>query len=201
MIPNKCKMPDISDLTTPLLPALLAQALIGNKELSRKSSLYRNNFVRLVDKAVFEYQESRSTIIAQIEEMQRSTEEMVETGRVLHILNFTDHFENCINATARLLKLLDKIKNESRSPSISRLVRRLVEAYSKSIPDIRNAIEHMDEKIRGDEIVEGQPVMLSVGDDGDKATIASYHIKFNDLATTLRKLHAVAKQLLESGSN
>lgn len=194
MIPNKCKMPDISDLTTPLLPALLAQALIGNKELSRKSSLYRNNFVRLVDKAIFEYQESRSTIIAQIEEM-------VETGRVLHILNFTDHFENCINATARLLKLLDKIKNESRSPSISRLVRRLVEAYSKSIPDIRNAIEHMAKIIQKDELIEGSPVMLAITDDADGAMIASYHIKFNDIAIILRNLHIVAKQLLESGSN
>ncbi len=201
MIPHECKMPDISDLTTPLLPALLTQALVGNKKLSRKTILYRNNFVRLVDKAVFEYQESRSTIIAQVKEMQRSDEEIIENGRVLYILNFTDHFENCINATARLLKLLVRIKKEYGPPFISRVVRNSIEAYSKSIPDIRIAIEHMDEKIRGDEIVEGQPVMLSVGDDGDKATIASYHIKFNDLATTLCKLHAVAKQLLESGSN
>jgi hypothetical protein len=153
-----------------------------------------------VDKAVFEYQESRSTIIAQIEEMQRSTEEMVKTGRILYILNFTDHFENCINATARLLNLLERIKNESGPPSIPRSVRRTIEAYSKSIPDIRNAIEHMDQIIQRDAIVEGQPVMLAIGDEGDKATLAGYHIKFDDLAITLRKLQAVAKQLLESDS-
>lgn len=140
MIPNKCKMPDISDLTTPLLPVLLAQALIGNKELSRKIILYRSNFVRLVDKAVFEYQESRSTIIDQIEEMQRPAEEMVETGRVLYILNFTDHFENCINATARLLRLLVRIKKEYGPPFIPKVVRNSVEAYSKSIPNVRDAI-------------------------------------------------------------
>jgi len=194
-------MPDISDLTTPLLPSLLVQALIGNKELSRKTILYRSNFIRLVDKAVFEYQESRSTIINQIEEMQRPDEEMAETGRILYILNFTDHFENCINATARLLKLLDRIKKEYGPPSIPKVVRNSVKAHSKSISNVRIAIEHMDEIIRKDEIVEGQPVMLSVGDNGDKATIASYHIKFNDLAITLHKLHAVAKQLLQSGSN
>ena len=201
MIPNKCKMPDISDLTTPLLPAFLAQTLIGNKELSRKTILYRSIFIRLIDKAVSEYQESRSTIINQIEEMKRPDEEMAETGRILYILNFTDHFENCINATARLLRLLVRINKEYGPPLIPKVIRNSVKAHSEFIFKIRVAIEHMDEKIRGDEIVEGQPVMLSVGDDGDKATIASFHIKFNDLATTLRKLHTVAKQLLESGSN
>ena len=197
MIPNECKMPDISDLTYPLKLALLIQIMAGDKGLSQKSSLYRREFVRLVDKAMFEYQESRSTIIAQIEEMQRSTEE-IETGRVLYILGFTDHFENCINATARLLKLLDGIKSESESPFISRQIRKLIRAYSKSFPGIRDVIEHMDERIRGDKLVGGLPVMLAIGDEGDEAMVANHRIKFNDLATALRKLHMVADQLLKT---
>lgn len=64
-------MPDLSDLDFPLKKYLILHALVGDKGLTQKESLYRRNFVRLVDKAIKEYHEARSTIILQIEEMNR----------------------------------------------------------------------------------------------------------------------------------
>lgn len=195
MIPKKCLMPDISSHKQ-LIPSLLASSLVGGSELSRNSTLYRTIFIRLIDKAVFEYNESRSTILNQIKEMQRSDEETAKTGRILYILSFTNHFENCINTTARLLKILERIKNDDLGANIPREHKRLVKAYSKSIPDIRNTVEHMDKEIHMDNIAEGKPVMLAIENKGDKVQIAGYKINFNDLAITLKNLHAIAIQLV-----
>lgn len=77
VILSECKMPDLSGLDSPsLIGCLLVQLLMGERGLSRKASLYRRNFVRLVDKALLEYQEAREVILAEIAEANRSSEEM-----------------------------------------------------------------------------------------------------------------------------
>jgi len=196
MIPDECKMPDISDLDFPLKKYLLLHAWAADKGITKKEGLYRRNFVRLVDKAIKEYCEARNSILAQIEEAKRTVEEMTKNGRILYIFEFTDHFENCINALSRLLKQLEVIKSDSTCWRISRLVRRSIEAYSRSIPDIRNAAEHMEEDIKEEGIID-KPVMLSIGDSGDKAVLGEHEIKFADVAMALRGLHRIARDLFE----
>jgi len=196
MIPDECKMPDISDLDFPLKKYLLLHAWAADKGITNKEGLYRRNFVRLVDKAIKEYCEARNSILDQIEEAKRPVEEMTKNGRILYIFGFADHFENCINALCRLLKQLEVIKSDSTSWSISRQVRRSIEAHSRSIPDIRNAAEHMEGDIREDKISD-KPVMLSIGDSGDKAVLGEHEIKFADVAMVLRGLHRIARDLFE----
>ena len=160
MIPTECKMPDISDLDFPLKKYLILKTMIGDPGLSRKEALYRRNFVRLVDKSIKSYLEARETIIMQIEQSNRPIEERERTGYVFYIIGFTDFFEDCINAIARLLKQLDRIKTESGSWQMPKDMKRSIVAHSKNIPDIRNAAEHMDAIIQRDILYEGQPVML-----------------------------------------
>jgi hypothetical protein len=134
--------------------------------------------------------------------VKRPREETTQGGRRLSIpnlpiLDFTDYFENCINATARLLKQLERINSEAGSRTIRTEIRRSIEAYSRTIPDIRDAAEHMDEHIRDDKLQEGQLVALSIGSDGDRAVLEGYEIGFQDLAFALRRLHDVARALLD----
>ena len=197
MLPTECKMPDLSDLDFPLKKYLILHALVGDKGLTQKESLYRRNFVRLVDKAIKEYQEARSTILFQIEEMNRPPEEMSKEGRIIHILGFTDHFESCVNAINRLLKQLERIKRKNGSWVIPRLTRRVIEAHTKYIPDIRNVAEHMEEAIQKDELENGQPVMLMIGGNGDRAVLAKYEIMFTDIASAIRKLHELALHMFD----
>jgi hypothetical protein len=202
MIPDKCGMPDLYDLDVPLKHFLIIRLLaLGDEGLSHKAGLYRRNFVRLVDKAVYEYQAARAALVAQVEERHRTVEEMTEEGRIIYIFGFIDHLETCISATRRLLHLLDRIKSEQGALSVPRLTRRSIEAYSKSVKDIRNTIEHMAEKIQSDELKDGEPIMLRAGDKGDRAEIAGNYIKFSDLAYTLCKLHEVALHLIEHSDN
>lgn len=195
-IPSKCKMPDLSSLDSPLMNRLIVQLLVGEHGLSRKVRLYRRNFVRLIDKALREYHNAREAILAQVAEANRPTKEMIEDGRGIYIIGFTDHIENCINAVRRLYGLLDRIKSEKESPGLPRELRRLVETQSKSMIDIRDAVEHLDERIQKDEVAPGRPIMLAVNKIEDGVVVADYEIKFRELALVLEKMNEIAQYIL-----
>jgi len=195
-IPSECKMPDLSGIDSPLLGRLIIQLLVGERGLSPKASMYRRNFIRLVDKAVREYGEARKAILADVAEARRSAEEMIEHGRQLHFTAFTDHIETCINAVSRLFRLLERIKSEKESPSFPRELRKLVETQSESIKTIRDIVEHMDERIQKDEIAPGKPIMLTVSKEGDRLLVSDCEMKFRDLAMVLEKMHEIALYIL-----
>jgi len=193
----ECKMPDLSDLEVPLIRCLLPKLLAGEPLFNQKTGSYMRNFIRLLDHAIFEYMETRETVLADVAEEKRPTEEMIRTGRQFHFIGFVNHFEACINAVARVLKLLYRIKSEPNAPKFPRLLRRLTENQSKGIKDIRDAIEHMDEIIQKGELRPGQPIMLFMSAEGDKATIGGYHVEFATFASLIRSLYEVARYLLQ----
>jgi hypothetical protein len=169
--------------------------MIGNPGLSPKAALYRTNFVRLIDKALREYNQAREAVLADIAEANRPAKEMT-AGRRMHFIVFTDHIENCINAVERLFKLLKRIKSEKQSPAWPKELRRLLETKSESIANARNAVEHIDTLIRNDEIGPGKPVMMTVSEKDDAAIVSSYEIKFEELAMIMEKMHEVAQYIL-----
>ncbi len=69
-----------------------------------------------------------------------------EHGRHLRFYLFTDHIETCINAASRLFKLLEGSRSEKEAPNFPRELRRLVEKHSEFVKDVRNTVEHMDER-------------------------------------------------------
>jgi len=194
-LPTECKMPDLSGLD-PLMNRLLVQLLVGERGLSQKTSLYRKNFIRLVDRALREYHEARKVILAQIAEMNRSAKKMSKDGRSLYLLAFPDYIEACISAVARLYKLLERIKAEKGSPGLPRELRRQVETKEETIVKIRGAIEHMDELILKGEIVAGKPIMAAGSENWDAVVVSNYELKFEELATVLRAMHEIALYLL-----
>jgi len=194
--PLECKMPDLSGLDYPLVGRLVIQLLAGERGLSPKTSLYRRNFIRLVDKALREYHEARETILAEIAETKRPLEEMSRDGRNIYILTFADHIENCINAVQRLYKLLERIKAEKQSPGLPRELRRQVETRGETIVRIRGAIEHMDERILEGEAGVGKPIMAAGSENWDAVVVSNYELKFEELAMVLRTMHEIALHLL-----
>jgi hypothetical protein len=195
-LPSECKMPDLSGLDFPLVGRLIVQLLVGERGLNPKTSLYRRNFVRLVDKALREYHEAREAILAQIAEMKRPPKRMSRDGRSIYILAFTDHIETCINAVRRLYKLLGRIKSEKQSPELPREQRRQLETIKERIIGIRDAIEHMDELILNGEAGVGKPIMAAGNDNWDAVVVSNYELKFEELAMVLRAMHEIALYLL-----
>jgi hypothetical protein len=198
MIPTECKMPSLYPEIERLQPRLLlVSAFIGNGTLSQNASLMRRNVVRLVDKAVYEYTLARQAILDQIAESRRSHEEMVK-GRIIYMFVFTDHMENCLNSVRRALDLLQYLRSDISAPAQDRISRRLIDAHSEPLVDIRNTLEHIGGAINGSEIDDQQFVVLGLGEDQASVCIGKYALAFSSLATIIKAVHFEAVRLLET---
>ena len=164
----------------------------GDEQLPPKTRLYRRNFIRLVDKAVLEYSKARQALCAQVDEPHRPPEEL-ERGRLLYIFTFANHLENCLNAIRRLMNHLDKFKSDKNGIEIDRTIRRSIESTSTSLIEIRDTVEHLDDRIQKDKIGPAQSITLSITNDQRGAEIAGTMISFTELERIIRRLHEVRK--------
>lgn len=197
MIPTECKMEDLSSLEK-LQPNMLLNLVFGkiDKNFERKTAVYRKIVVRLIDKALDEYNEARSLIINQILEGKRSTEEMTKKGRVIYMLKFVDHMENLIGTLRRILRLFEKLKGNMQGLAFPRTIRRQIESLSTPLVDLRNTIEHVDDAIQKDEIKEEEPVMVKIMADQGGVVVGSNKISFFEISTLIKKLHALGQDLV-----
>lgn len=196
MIPTELKMEDLSKLEK-LQPNLILNLVFakGDRNISRRTALKRRLYIRLIDKSVDEYNEARNLIVAQIAEGQRSSEEMSKDGRHIYMFKFIDHMENCISSVRRILRFLDILKGNQDGLIFSRTIRKHIEWLTSSIVDVRNTLEHMDERIQNDIIQENEPVMLKISDTQDGITIASHSLKFSVLSALIKKLHEIGQSM------
>jgi len=88
-LPTECKMPDLSDLNSHLINRLIILLLVGENNLTTNAALYRRIFVRLIDKAINEYNEARILILAQIDEIKHA-DDVSNKGRSLYLIYFPD---------------------------------------------------------------------------------------------------------------
>ena len=197
MIPKECKMPNLSELER-LQGALTLRVVFTQTdvEFGRKTALLRRIFVRLIDKSISEYQEARKALDLQVQESKRSTKEMQETGRIIYMFSFSDHMENCINSVRRLLRLLERINSEKDAPIIPRDKKRFLSSQGKRLIDLRDAFEHMDERIQRDEIGYDEAIMIKLGSSDDRVEIGPYQVTFLELSGIIKKLHEIASYLV-----
>ena len=186
-IPKECKMPDLSyedEYPLPLIGYLIIQLLSGgDKKLSPELGAYRRIFVRLVDHAWNEYYQAKNELIAEI-----------KRDKSAFMMEFTNHIETCINAVRRLFILLKRINNEESSPMIPDHLKDILN--NKTIIDIRNTIEHLDERIQKGKIPKGRPIMLTVGPNEDSLLISKHEIRFEELAIVLERMREIALYIL-----
>jgi hypothetical protein len=189
-------MEDLSGLEK-LQPTLIINLVFaqGDKDISRRTALNRRLYIRLIDKAVDEYTEARELIVAQIAEGQRNVEEIAQNGSHIYMLKFVDRMENCISSVRRILRFLDILKGNQDGLAFSRTTRNHIESLTTPIIDVRNTIEHMDERIQKDVIQENEPVMLKIMDTQDGIMIAGQSLKFSTLGTLIKKLHALGQSM------
>ena len=197
MIPNECKMPDLSKLER-LQGALMLRVVFtqADAKIGQKAALFRRVFIRLTDKAIVEYLEARSAIDYQVQESKRPAKEMKETGRIIYMFSFSDHMENCINSVRRLLRLLERINSDKDAPTIPRNKRRFLSSQGKKLINLRDTFEHMDERIQLDEIGPNEAIMVKLGENADRIEIGPHQITFLELAGIISKLYELASCLV-----
>lgn len=186
-LPTRCAMPDLSGLDAPVMGNyLLNLTLRGAGARDRTASTYLVSYIRLADKALTEYELARLMLTQCVAS---------NNNRILLLIQCVANLETCINNIKRALNFVDRMKRHQKGPDVPRLVRRFLNSSGRSISDIRNAVEHMDEMIERGEVSEGEPIALLVGPEGDRIEIANQQITFVDLADLIRNLHSFAVEL------
>ena len=187
-IPKKNKMPDLSRLTrNNLVSMYIIASLAGaDRDLDEKFILYRKIFVRLVDKAIYEYSLVRKNVINQIN---------ARSGEI-YIFLAMDHLENCINSVRRLFNLFDRIKSIKKNPfTIDKVLRKLINSNFSKVKDVRNFIEHIDEDIQKGIITKSQPIALKINEDASKVSIGESELSLIDLSILINKFYVIGSEL------
>jgi len=180
-------MPDLSDLNRRVVLAYVLNSLFrGSGPSDEQARQYIVLFTRLTDKAVYEYEASRTVL-----------EEYLASSKTFSLmLRSVDHLETCVHSIKRALRFLDQMNRYVGGPDIPKETHRLLRSYDRDgIKDIRDAIEHMDERIQRGEIAPGMPSALVFNEAGDAAEIADQKITFEKLAMLIRRMHALAVEL------
>ena len=197
VLPNVCAMPDLSGIASrPLIHSALAAALVGDPEATQLEAMYRRNLARLTDKATIEYQRLLTAIASQAGDLR----DPPETGPRLFLFAIANAAEDCIVTTNRALRLFESLKSGPLSRRIPRLHRRALEAHSKGIEPVRNALEHIDEAIRTGEIGSSGPIMAACVEPYDRLQVGPHALQFTDLAHTLAQLHKIADDLINANA-
>jgi hypothetical protein len=141
-------------------------------------------FVRLVDKAVQEYEAARGMLDSYLSTRPRTFS---------FILRAVGHMEPCLNAVARAVRFVDALRSSRGGPRIPKNLSCLSSSAKGRIQGIRDAVEHMEERVLTDRIVSGEPVAL-VLEDGH-VELATERISFVELSTWLKQLNNLAVTL------
>lgn len=188
----------ITNLTAPELTeaknSLRAQfllKLIFNAKQNPSDIMTSRLFMALlviVDKASREYVAGRESLITYIGSTNKTSLFIEGLGR----------YETCIVTLKRAYRLLDRLKSQPESPVFNRLLRKLIENREQSVTDIRNAIEHMDEKIINNEFADGEAHILSIDNAGEFLVLASHKLAFIDVHCAIKNLHLAGLAMIEA---
>ncbi len=174
-------MPDISDLGPIATGCFLASCLAGFDAIKpEKDRKYITVLSRLIDKAKNEYTWARESALAEEKETSLTYEEILKrnNGQYIYTCTIINHLENCINALARIYKIVRNLNFEIDNDK------------DKAITDVRNCIEHMDREI--DKGIVGY-VCLNVSEDALSIYIGegskTKELKIVDIAEQIGILH------------
>lgn len=148
-----------------------------------------DGYVRLVEKAILEYKEARSNLIA-----------FLADGTADHLHRAQDHFESCIHALHRALIYFNRLRNfgykrQDGTPFIPRPreLEVLRETVRKPVRDMRDALEHLDNDILDGTLPEDSPAGPHLG--WDIATLGAYKLRYADVTRWIEQLHEFAALL------
>jgi len=182
--PQVSDMPDLSGLYSKnILPWILNITIRAQGSTTHPLVAYTAGYVRLVDKAVREYELSRHAL-----------EEFVDGGAesLSPYFRAADHLENCLNATRRAIRYARRIR---RDPDGLRVEKHEVPMKGEEgrVAAFRNATEHAEQQLGDGTLQEGEATILMLHQ--GSFSLGNYEESFGWLADLLRDLHALASKV------
>jgi len=105
------------------------------------------------------------------------------------------HLETCIGAVWRAINFARRMRNDKNSPIIPKRLPVLSKTVEKLISNIRNTIQHAEDKIKKNQMVEGGAIFLVVK--SAALEIAGTEITYADLSNWIKELHCLASSLAD----
>lgn len=177
-------MPDLGHLSDKLLLDLMLNIVFqraGPKDITAR--VLWINYIRLVDKSVFEYKNARDSL-----------EEYVSTPNevIYPLFRCIGHLENCIDSVKRAVFFARKMRRSKESPEINKLSL-LSDATNKKLRNFRDAIEHLENDIINNNISKDNPTMLLIRN--SSITLAGEKLSYHELSEWIQELYNLAKDL------
>ena len=184
---SECPIPDLSELPGNI-PSMVADVVGGGGPQARVPSALWRSYIRLIDKAVMEYQMAR-------QEFADLTADEGSGPRIKPYFRIVDHFENCLNTLNRAIRIAQKFTVMANDTAPITLFEQSVFKESSRIREFRNAIEHVDGKVLGNQIKEGENIFIKINP--EYIMLMQVNISYNELAEWIRQLYRLARVLAE----
>jgi hypothetical protein len=183
-------MPSLEHLEQSLRSKRDLGKLLGvHAQPSGRARQIADGYVRLVEKAVLEYQESRTKLVA-----------FLVDGTADREYRAQDHFESCVQSLHRAMEYLEHLrrfgyKRGDGTPFIPRPreVEVLRDSIRAQVRDMRDAVEHLDRDILEGRLPETAKVGIHLG--WEKATLGSLTLDYAGVAKWITQLHEYAALL------
>jgi len=140
-------------------------------------------FVRVVDKAILEYQSAREAFL-----IYGSSREALHIGA---LSRGTSHLECCVTNAHRAFTCLHVLKQQQQSPTVDRTTRLLAESMSDAVREARHLIEHVTGEIMKPTGRWHAPGLTDTG----ALEVGNVSIPTAQLASALRVLWKIADSL------
>lgn len=184
--PKTNEMPDLSRLDTKLsLNVALNATLRAAGPLDRNARALWLNYVRLVDQLIWEYEAARHAL-----------QNFVDTpnNTLSPLFRAIAHMETLVNTMRRAIFFARRMRRHKDSPKIEKL-NVLSGSAGDRLVEIRNAIEHLENKILKGKIAQGEPTTLLV--QSDRLELLGHEILYRELADWAVELHDLAIELAD----
>jgi hypothetical protein len=180
-------MPDLSEFSSGTTLDMIPNFIMRGKGPKEHKSLgYVVAFIRLVDKALIEYELCRESLKEAAEG---------QSHRVAAYFRAADHLENCINSARRAILLGRRVRRDQDAPSVDK--KALPSAIEAERLDyFRHSIEHVDEKLQKGELKKDDAVMLTLY--ADRFGIGDRQESFEWFADLIKRLHQIAVVLADA---
>lgn len=143
------------------------------------------NLVRLVDKAMFEYEQARECLNTYVSRPAN------ESQYTLLYFRAVDHLESCVNALHRAVLFAEQLKRDQAVPKIEK-AELLSSAEVAEVNALRDASEHLDEQVAAGKLDPVMPVPWP-----DAVEFAGREVTYKTLARWLTKLQKLAERFVE----
>lgn len=189
--PRRSSMPDLSGLFRKAMLTLLLTRVFQNAGAQgHLPRAFQTNLVRLTDKALEDYELAR----AAFEEYVTRANNNVWSP----LFRATGHMENCFSSLERALRLARRLLEDPETAQAVANFGVLAPEVRRSIGTIRNAMEHIDDRLLRGQIRDGDLIMLHLGEDA--VQLQEQSIRYQELAAWLTELHGLAERMAHFGA-